>query len=56
MLKVKSPKLTEAQVYALASEQSFERGLKYYQDGAIVEPVSQGMELRAECSGSEYEP
>ncbi len=56
MTKEKLPKLTEAQVRALASAQSFERGLSYYQDGAIVEPVSQGMELRAECVGSEYEP
>ncbi len=56
MPKEKLPKLTEAQVRAMASEKSFERGAGYYQDGAIVEPVSQGMELRAECAGSEYEP
>lgn len=56
MVKEKLPKLTEAQIRALASAQSFERGLSYYQDGAIVEPVLQGMELRAECAGSEYEP
>ncbi len=56
MPKEKLPKLTEAQIRALASAQSFERGLSYLQDGAIVEPVLQGMELRAECAGSEYEP
>lgn len=56
MPKEKFPQLTEAKIRALASAQSFERGLSYYQDGAIVEPVSQGMELRAECAGSEYEP
>jgi uncharacterized Zn finger protein len=56
MPKEKLPKLTEAQIRALASAQSFERGQSYYQDGAIVEPVWQGMELRAECAGSEYEP
>lgn len=56
MPKEKPPKLTEAQVRAMASEKVFERGASYYQDGAIVEPVLQGMELRAECAGSEYEP
>ena len=56
MPKEKLPKLTEAQVRALASAQSFERGLGYYQDGALVEPLRQGLELRAECEGSEYEP
>jgi uncharacterized Zn finger protein len=56
MAKEKLPKLTEAQVRALASAQSFERGQSYYQGGAIVEPLRQGMELRAECEGSEDEP
>lgn len=56
MPKEKLPKLTEAQIRALASAQSFERGKSYYQDGAIVEPLQQGLELRAECEGSEYEP
>jgi uncharacterized Zn finger protein len=54
--KEKLPKLTEAQIRALSSVQSFERGKSYYQDGAIVEPLRQGLELRAECEGSEYEP
>jgi uncharacterized Zn finger protein len=56
MPKGKLPKLTEAQIRALASAQSFERGKGYYQDGAIVAPLQQGLELRAECTGSEYEP
>ena len=55
MPKEKLPKLTEAQVRAMASEKSFERGTGYYLDGAVIEPVSQGMELRAECAGSEQE-
>ena len=41
---------------ALANEKSFERGRSYYQGGALVEPLRQGRELRAECEGSEYEP
>jgi uncharacterized Zn finger protein len=56
MPKEKLPKLTEAQIRAMANEKSFERGKGYYQDGAIVEPLQQGLELRAECEGSEYEP
>src|SRR5947209_4781571 len=50
------PRLTEAQVRKLASQQSFERGKGYYRDGAILEPVRQGLELRAQCEGSEDEP
>jgi uncharacterized Zn finger protein len=50
------PRLTEAQVRKLGSPQSFERGKNYYRDGAILEPVRQGLELRAQCAGSEYAP
>jgi uncharacterized Zn finger protein len=56
MTKEKLPKLSEAQVRALANEKSFERGKSYYQGGALVEPLRQGWELGAECEGSEYEP
>ena len=56
MAKGKLPRITEADVRGLASEKSFERGKSYYQDGTIMDPVRQGMELRAYCEGSEYEP
>lgn len=56
MAKKSLPKLTEAQVHKLASAQSFERGERYYRDGAIIDPVQQDLELRAQCEGSEYEP
>ncbi len=56
MAKKSLPKLTEAQVRKLASAQSFERGERYYRDGAIIDPVQQDLELRAQCEGSEYEP
>ncbi len=56
MAKEQLPQLTEAQVRKLASGQSFERGKDYYGEGAILEPVRQGLELRAECAGSEAEP
>jgi hypothetical protein len=37
-------------------EQSFARGRSYYNDGAILNPMRQGLELSAECQGSDYEP
>src|SRR5438128_2831501 len=56
MPKDKLPKLTEAHIRRLASEQSFARGKSYYNDGAIINPMCQGLELRAECEGSDYQP
>ncbi len=52
----KLPQLTEAHIHELASGKSFERGETYYRDGAVLEPVRQAMELRAQCEGSDYEP
>ena len=56
MTRENVPRLTEAQVRKLGSPQSFERGKSYYRGGAILEPVRQGLELRAQCEGSEDEP
>jgi uncharacterized Zn finger protein len=56
MAKEKLPRLTEAQVRGLATDKSFARGKDYYLDGAVSETVRQGLELRGECEGSEYEP
>ncbi|MGB7923522.1 MAG: hypothetical protein WCF57_09780 [Pyrinomonadaceae bacterium] len=56
MVKERLPQLTEAHVRKLASRPSFERAKSYYRDGAILEPVCQGMQLRAVCAGSAYEP
>jgi uncharacterized Zn finger protein len=56
MAKEVFPKLTEAQVRKLATPQSFERGQRYFKDGAIVEPLLQGNEVRAECAGSDDDP
>ena len=56
MAAEKLPRLSEAHIRELASEPSFERGETYYRDGAILEPVRQAMELRAQCEGSDYEP
>lgn len=48
--------LTEEHVRRLTDEQSFQRGRKYYADGAVRNPVRQGPEIRAECYGSRHEP
>jgi uncharacterized Zn finger protein len=56
MNREKLPKLAESLIRKLASEQSFERGQDYYHGGAVGEPLRQGMVLRAECAGSDYEP
>ncbi|MDQ3803191.1 MAG: SWIM zinc finger family protein [Acidobacteriota bacterium] len=56
MAEEKLPRLTEAHIRELASERSFERGETYYRDGAVLEPIRQAMELRAQCEGSGYEP
>lgn len=55
MAEEKLPKVTEAHVRELASEKSFARGETYFRDGAVLEPVRQVMELRAQCEGSDYE-
>lgn len=56
MAKDKLPKLTEAMIRKLANEQSFSRGKSYYNGEAISDPILQGMNLRGQCEGSEYEP
>ncbi len=48
MAKKSLPKLTEAQVRKLASAQSFERGERYYRDGAIIR--SGAARLRVACA------
>jgi uncharacterized Zn finger protein len=53
MTKEELPRLSEAQVRRLASGKSFERGEDYFRDGAVLEPLIQGTELRAECAGTE---
>src|SRR5215210_4688290 len=56
MADEKLPRLTGAHIRNLASGSSFERGQNYYRDGAVFGAVRQGMELRAQCEGSDYEP
>lgn len=56
MADEKLPRLTESHIRNLASQSSFERGRNYYRDGAVFGAVRQGMELRAQCEGSDDEP
>jgi uncharacterized Zn finger protein len=51
------PRLTEAQIRKLATEPSFQRGDRYYQQGRILNPMRQDAVLWADCQGSElYQP
>ncbi|HEX6779466.1 MAG TPA: SWIM zinc finger family protein, partial [Ktedonobacterales bacterium] len=50
------PVLSDQQIRARVGEQSFQRGQRYFRDGAIVRPVRQGMTLKASCEGSRAEP
>jgi len=50
------PTLTEADIRAVCTSQSFARGQSYYRSGAILNPQREGYELRAECQGSAWEP
>src|SRR4051812_43020109 len=48
--------LIVAQVRALASPESFDRGREYFQSGAVEGLVLRGERLEAEVAGSEFEP
>ncbi len=50
------PILTQDQILERCTEQSFDRGLEYYHDGMIGNPVLQGYTLSANCEGTETIP
>ena len=50
------PRLTEAAIARLTLGQTFQRGLEYYHEGNIIEPVRRGDRLQAYCQGSMPEP
>jgi uncharacterized Zn finger protein len=56
MAKETMPQLSGSLIRGMASGASFDRGKSYCHSGAILDPVRQGMELRAERQGSHYEP
>ena len=51
------PDLTEAQIKALATAQSWQKGQRYFRNGAIAHPVRQGQQIWADCMGTDiYRP
>ncbi len=50
------PSFSEIDIRSLASPQSFERGVSYYQSGALFNTRCVGNEFRGHCHGSEYTP
>lgn len=51
-----TPALTEAAVRNLSRPQSYDRGMNYYDEGAVLEVVRRDDVLRAKVEGSQYEP
>ena len=49
------PQLSEQDIRNRVGDQSFERGRRYYRDGAIFDARRQGMTLKACCAGSRAE-
>ncbi len=49
---MKQFKLTEANIRNRVGEQSFKRGKRYFEQGAIMSPWIQGDTLKAKCWGS----
>ncbi len=45
------PPLAEEDIRHFIGEQRFLKGLQYFQNGAILHPVRQGMTLKAYCYG-----
>jgi hypothetical protein len=48
--------LTEQKIRTFVGEQNLLKGQQYVRDGAIIDPVKQGMSLKAYCYGSLPEP
>jgi uncharacterized Zn finger protein len=51
-----SPRLTESEIRRWVGEASFERGLRYFQQGNIFNPRRQEQTLKARCLGSQPQP
>ncbi|QIO24186.1 SWIM zinc finger domain-containing protein [Haloarcula sp. JP-L23] len=51
-----APTITEAAIRDLARSQSYDRGEKYYEQGAVREVTRRGNRLEAAVEGSQYEP
>lgn len=51
-----APQFIEAYVRELATEQSFDRGYRYYRDRSVLDIARRGNLLTAKVEGSDYEP
>ncbi len=49
-------KLTEGDIQARASGQSYDRGRRYYENGYVLEITQRGNVVTAAVEGSQYEP
>lgn len=52
----RSMPFTEADVRALSSDQSYDRGYRYYQNGAVFDVTQRGHIVTARVEGSDFEP
>ena len=50
------PTISEADIRDISGDKVFERGRSYFRQGAILEPMRQGDQIRAYCEGSDYQP
>jgi uncharacterized Zn finger protein len=50
------PQLTEAIIRQHTTSESYQRGLDYYESGAVLGVMRRGLQLQAEVEGSQYEP
>lgn len=48
--------LSETLIQQRTTAQSFERGLRYYDQGVVVSIVQRGDRIQDEVEGSQYEP
>ena len=56
LIMTQTPQITEAYVRELATEQSFDRGYRYYRDRSVFEIARRGNLITAMVEGSDYEP
>ena len=53
---MQSPEITQYHIQERCTEQSYMRGLEYFHDGAIGDPIIHGCTLSATCEGTDIEP
>ena len=53
---MESPQITPDQIQQRCTEQSFRRGLEYFHDGAIGDPIIHGCTLSGTCEGTDIDP